>query len=86
MELPTGVLAYRVLKDGNISNKKQQPVRATLRSLTYENMRKQFKTIYDSLISLASENNVKEENNFKYRVKRVMSVVNVITSIVNIIV
>ena len=86
MELPTGVLASRVLKDGNISNKKQQPVRATLISLTYENMRKQFKAIYDSLISLASENNVKEENNFKYRVKRVMSVVNVITSIVNIIV
>ena len=86
MELPTGVLAYRVLKDGNISNKKQQPVQATLISLTYENMKKQFKAIYDSLINLASENNVKEENNFKHRVKRVMSVVNVITSIVNIIV
>ena len=86
MEVPTGVLAYRVLKDGNISNKKQQPVQATLISLTYENMKKQFKAIYDSLINLASENNVKEENNFKHRVKRVMSVVNVITSIVNIIV
>ena len=64
MEVPTGVLAYRVLKDGNISNKKQQPVQATLISITYENMKKQFKAIYDSLINLASEDNVKEKNNF----------------------
>ena len=64
MEFPTGVLAYRVLKDGNISNKKQQPVQATLISITYENMKKQFKAIYDNLINLASEDNVKEKKNF----------------------
>ena len=43
MELPTGVLAFRVLKNGNISNKKQQLAPATLTSRTNENMKKQFK-------------------------------------------
>ena len=40
MELPTGVLAYRVLKNANITHEKQQLVRATLTLLTYENMKK----------------------------------------------
>ena len=40
MGLPTGVLAYRVLKNANITHKKQQLVRATLTLLTYENMKK----------------------------------------------
>ena len=47
MELPTGALAYRVLKNANISDEKQQLVRATLTSLTYKNMKKQLKAIYD---------------------------------------
>ena len=48
MELPTGVLAYRVLKNANITHEKQQLVCATLTLLTYENMKKQLKAIYDS--------------------------------------
>ena len=64
MELPTGVLAYRVLKNANISNEKQQLVRAALTSLTYENMKKQLKAIYDSSINLASNDNIKEDQIF----------------------
>lgn len=48
MELPTAVLAYRLLKSANISSKKQQLVRATLGSLTFDNMKKQLKAIYES--------------------------------------
>ena len=64
MELPTGVSAYRVLKNANISNEKQQLVRAALTSLTYENMKKQLKAIYDSSINLASNDNIKEDQIF----------------------
>ena len=56
IELPTGVLAYHVLKNANTSNEKQQLIRATLTSLTYENMKKILKTIYDSSINLSSYN------------------------------
>ena len=45
MELPTGVLAYRLLKSVGISEDKQQ-ARATLPSLTYDCMKKQLKAIY----------------------------------------
>ena len=44
-ELPTGVLAYRVLKNADITHEKQQLVHATLTSLTYESMKKQLKAI-----------------------------------------
>ena len=56
IELPTGVLACHVLKNANTSNEKQQLIRATLTSLTYENMKKLLKTIYDSSINLSSYN------------------------------
>ena len=56
IELPTDVLAYHVLKNTNTSNEKQQLIRATLTSLTYENMKKILKTIYDSSINLSSYN------------------------------
>ena len=36
MKLATGVLAYHVLKNANISSEKQQPIRATLTLLAYE--------------------------------------------------
>ena len=84
MELPTGVLAYKVLKNANILNEKQQLIRATLTSLTYENMKKQLKTINDSSINSASSN-IKEEQVFLTQKKRVMLVVNVIQRILNII-
>ena len=48
MVLPTGVLAYKVLNNANISSEKKQLIRATVVSLTYENMTKQLKAIYDS--------------------------------------
>ena len=38
MVLPTGVLAYKVLNNANISSEKKQLIRATVVSLTYENM------------------------------------------------
>ena len=63
MELPTGVLAYRVLKNANITHEKQQLVRATLNSLTYENMKKQLGAIYDSSFDSTSTQTtgIKEE-------------------------
>ena len=48
MELPTGALAYKVLKSANISNQKQQLIHATTVTLTYDNMKRQLKAIFDS--------------------------------------
>ena len=48
MVLPTGVLAYKVLNNANISLEKKQLIRATVVSLTYENITKQLTAIYDS--------------------------------------
>ena len=65
MELPTGVLAYRLLKSANISADRQQLARATLSDLTYDKMKKQLKAIFDnSNGSLFDENPVKVENTF----------------------
>ena len=58
MELPTGVLAYKVLKNANLSNEKQQLIRATVVSLTYENMKKQLKAIFDSSTSSQSSGGI----------------------------
>ena len=49
MELPAGVLAYRLLKSAEISEDKQQLTRATLPSFSYDSMnsmKKQLKAIY----------------------------------------
>ena len=70
MELPTGVLAYLVFKNINISIGKLQLVRATLKSLIYENMKKQLKAIYDSSTNLASNDNIKEEQIFLTKEKK----------------
>ena len=48
MELPDGVLAFRLLKSANISKEKQQLASATLTELTFADMRKQLKAIHDS--------------------------------------
>ena len=48
MTLPSGVLAYRVLKSANLTPEKQQLARATITELTYENFKKQLKAIHDS--------------------------------------
>ena len=47
MGLPDGVLAYRLLKSTNLTVEKQQLARATLSELTYDNMKKQLKAIFD---------------------------------------
>ena len=49
MELPTGVLAYRLLKSVDISEGKQQLARATMSSFMYDDMKKQLKALYDNL-------------------------------------
>ena len=51
MEVPTGVLAQKVLKNAELSNEKQQLTQATVVFLTYENMKKQLKAIFDSYTS-----------------------------------
>ena len=48
MVLPTGALAYKVLNNADISSEQKQLIRATVRTLTYENMTKQLKATYDS--------------------------------------
>ena len=48
MTLPSGVLAYQVLKSANLTPEKQELARATITELTYENMKKQLKAIHDS--------------------------------------
>ena len=79
MELPTVVLAYRVLKNANITHEKQQLVCTTLTLLTYESMKKQLKAIYDS--SFESEHQhlkrineevffPKSDGNYDYNKKR----------------
>ena len=49
LELPTGVLAYRLLKSVDISEDKQQLARATMSSFAYDDMKKQLKAMYDNL-------------------------------------
>ena len=65
MELPTGVLAYRLLKSVEISEDKQQLARATLTSFLYECMKRQLKAIYDNLSQEISSLPLKVEPVFK---------------------
>ena len=58
MELPTGVLAYKVLKNANLPNEKQKLIQATVVSLIYENMKKQLKAIFDSSASSQSSEGI----------------------------
>ncbi|CAF3728331.1 unnamed protein product [Rotaria socialis] len=46
LDLPDGVLAYRVLKSANVTDQEQQLARATLSDLTYYNMKQQLKKIF----------------------------------------
>ena len=47
IELPDAVLAYRLLKSANVSEEKQTLARATISKLTFEDMKKQLKAIFD---------------------------------------
>lgn len=46
LDLPDGVLAYRLLRSANLSDTHAQLARATLPSLTYNNMQQQLKKIF----------------------------------------
>ena len=52
MELPDGVLAYRLLKSAHLSEQHEQLARATLTELTYDNMKGQLKKIFGDPASL----------------------------------
>ena len=66
MKLPTGVLAYRLLKSVGVSEDKQQ-ARDTLPSLTYDCMKKQLKAIYDNISQENNLSSVKVEPVFETR-------------------
>ena len=46
MELPNGVLEYRVLKSANLSRENEKLARATIKELTYKNMCEQLRKIF----------------------------------------
>ena len=49
IELPTGMLAYRLLKSVDKSEDQQQLARVAMSSFMYNDMKKQLKAIYDNL-------------------------------------
>ena len=59
--LPDGVLAYRLLKSANLSSEHEQLAKATLPSLTYANMKKQLKKIFNDVSTASSPISVKVE-------------------------
>ena len=48
MKYPDSVLAYKLLINANISDEKQQMCRATMGTLSFENIKKQLKVIHDA--------------------------------------
>ena len=52
MELPDGVLAYRLLKSAHLSEQHEQLARATLTELTYDNIKGRLKKIFGDPASL----------------------------------
>ena len=71
MELPTGVLAYRLLKSAEISEDKQQLARATITSFSYDCMKRQLKTIYDDLSQESSSLPLKLEPVYELKTERI---------------
>ena len=67
IELPTGVLIYRLLKSAEISEDKQQLARATVTSFSYsyECMKRQLKAIYNNLSRESSSLLLKVEPVYK---------------------
>ena len=64
MDLPTGVLAYRMLKSANISEEKQQLVKVTLVALTYKDMKKKLKAIHNSVSNENDDGKIKIESSY----------------------
>ena len=58
MELPDGVLAYRLLKSAHLSEQHEQLARATLTELTYDNMKGQLKKIFGDPASLENVSHI----------------------------
>ena len=54
--LPIGVHQYKVLNKVNIASEKKQWIRATVVTLTYENVIKQLNIIYDSFVNSVNDN------------------------------
>ena len=65
LALPDGVLAYRLLKSANLSSEHEQLAKATLPSLTYDNMKKQLKKIFDKVSTSSLPVSVKIEPAYK---------------------
>ena len=66
LELPDGVLAYRLLRSANLSDTHVQLARATLPSLTYNNMQQQLKKIFsDGSVQSSSLASVKIEPTYE---------------------
>ena len=63
--LPDGVLAYRLLKSANLSSEHEQLAKATLPSLTYANMKKQLKKIFNDVSTSSLPISVKVEPAYK---------------------
>ena len=54
MELLSAVLAYCLFKGANIAEDKQQLTQTTINEMTHKSMKKQLKTIFDSLSCVSS--------------------------------
>ena len=62
MELPDGVLAYRVLNSANLSEEEMKLCRATLTTLQYDKMVEQLLKIFGDTVSPSfGKSDVKEE-------------------------
>ena len=67
MELPDGVLAYRLLKSANIDSIKQTMVRSSIAKLSLDEVKKQLKAVHDNTVqssSTATDVAIKLENTY----------------------
>ena len=65
LELPDGVLAYRLLKSANLSPEHEQLARATLTSLTLDKMKEHLKKIFSDVSSAPLSTSVKVEPTYE---------------------
>ena len=56
MELPEGVLAYRVLRSANLTGEQEQLARATVSDITYKAMCEKLKAILGTMFSIKQIN------------------------------
>ena len=65
LELPDGVLAYRLLKSANLSSEHEKLARATLADLTYDKMKAQLKKIFSDNSSSPTSTSMKIEPTYE---------------------